>query len=169
MTISRASLMAFLLLVPVACQPAEQEEAAHSAESAVIGDSATPAHGHAAADTSGLEPKPLLPIMQQLAVDMAALTHALFTDDYPAVTQRAAAVANHAPIAAADLQRIDAALGADMAEFETLDAATHSASVKLHEAATAQNVSAVLDQLSEVQASCVACHARFRERLRTNK
>ena len=167
-----------VVLALASCQPADQTEATRPAESAAVSDSVvsdspataeTATHGHGPADTSTLEPKPLLPIMQQLGVDMMALTHALFTDDYTTVMQRAAAVANHAPISAADLKRIEATLGGDMAAFEKRDAATHSASVKRHEAAASRDADAILQQLAEVQASCVTCHTQFRERLKTNK
>jgi cytochrome c556 len=99
---------------------------------------------------------------------MTALTYGLMTDDGAMVATSAAAIAEHAPIATDDLERIHGVLGTDMAEFERLDAAVHDASVRLHEAAADGRTADVLTRLTEVQRGCVACHTQFRERLRTN-
>ncbi len=135
----------------------------------MIADTGTAGHsatGHAAPGANG---QALLPIMQQLGTDMTALTYALMTDDHATVTRRAAAIANHAPIAAEEIERIHAALGPEMAAFEAVDESVHVASVRLHEAAQARQVDRVVERLGEVQRGCVSCHARFRERLRTNR
>jgi len=122
------------------------------------------AHAHAAAG----EGEALLPIMQRLGARMTSLTYGLMTDDRPMIVSSAAAIAEHAPIAPHDLERIRGTLGSDMAEFERLDAAVHAASVRLSQTAEAGSAQDVLARLSEVQRGCVACHALFRERLRTN-
>jgi cytochrome c556 len=127
------------------------------------GHSAT---GHAATREAG---QPLLPIMQKLGSDMTALTYALMTDDHETVARSAAAIAEHAPIAPEDLARIKTELGPDMAAFEAVDESVHVASVRLHEAARAREPRLVVQRLGEVQRGCVSCHARFRERLRTNR
>lgn len=121
-------------------------------------------HAHGAAG-SDLEPLPLLAIMQKLGTDMTALTHALMTDDLAAVTSSAAAMADHAPIAHDDVERISTVLGEEMHAFEELDEEVHAASLHLHDAATARDTDAILTRLHEVQTGCVACHQRFRERL----
>ena len=119
-------------------------------------------HTHAAEG----EGEELLPIMQRLGTSMAALTHGLMTEDSATVATNAAAIAAHAPIAPAELERISQALGDRMAEFERLDAAVHDGSVRLHEAAAAGRTDEVLTRLNEVQRGCVACHTQFRARLR---
>ena len=111
----------------------------------------------------------LLVIMQRLGTRMSALTYGLMTDDGRMVATSAAAIAEHAPIAPDDLARIQRGLGADMAEFERLDAAVHEGSVRLHEAAAAGRTADVLTRLNEVQRGCVACHSQFRERLRASR
>ena len=121
---------------------------------------------HAAAAGDG---QALLPIMQKLGSDMTALTYALMTDDHETVARSAAEIAEHAPIAADDLARIQTELGPDMAAFEAVDESVHVASVRLHEAARARQPGLVVERLGEVQRGCVSCHARFRERLRTNR
>ncbi|HET9066207.1 MAG TPA: hypothetical protein VFN22_10355 [Gemmatimonadales bacterium] len=122
------------------------------------------AHAHGAADGEGL---PLLPIMQQLGTDMMVLTQALMTEDHATVAIRAGAIAEHAPISAVEVARIQSVLGDEMHAFEELDHAVHNSSLLLHQAADAHDINAVLTHLSEVQRGCVACHQQFRERLRT--
>lgn len=184
----RASVMlAFLLLTIVACRPAEDRSGA-ARDSAAAAGADSPTHvaggatdehaggseaagghdagGHAAVDGEG---QALLPIMQRLGSEMTALTHALMTDDYQTVTRSAAAIAEHAPISAAELERIHAELGADMARFEAMDESVHVASVRLREAAQGRQLDLVVQRLGEVQRGCVSCHVPFRERLRTNR
>ena len=141
-----------------ATRAAGSDTGAHAAE----GHAAT---GHAAGE-GGLA---LLPIMQTLGSEMNALTYALMTDDHEAVARSAAAIAEHAPISAGELERIRAELGAEMAAFEAVDESVHVASVRLHEAARAHRLPLVVERLGEVQRGCVSCHTQFRERLRTNR
>ena len=122
------------------------------------------AAGHGAAGEGG---QPLLPIMQRLGSEITALTHALMTDDHETVTRSAAAIADHAPISAEELERIHRELGPDVALFEAVDESVHVASVRLHEAARARQLDAVVQRLGEVQRGCVSCHVQFRARLRT--
>ena len=79
------------------------------------------------------------------------------------------AIADHAPISAADLERIHAELGADRGRFEAVDESVHVASVRLHEAARARQLDLVVERLGEVQRGCVSCHVQFRARLQTNR
>lgn len=162
--------LAVLMLTATACSRAADDAEQHDTAARVAADSApTDAHagaGHAATGEGG---QALLPIMQQLGADMMALTHALMTDDYETVTQRAEAVASHVPISAEEIERIHGVLGNDMARFEALDESVHEASVRLHEAARARQPGLIAERLGEVQQGCVACHVQFRERLRTNR
>lgn len=111
----------------------------------------------------------LLPIMRQLAVDMAALQNALFMEDFEEVEARAESIAHHPHISPAEIARIQSELGSDMEEFEELDVAVHDASVRMYEASRGDDIDAVLGALADVQSGCVACHERFRERLRTTQ
>ena len=71
-------------------------------------------------------------------------------------------------LAAAIVARNRTELGAKMPQFESADAAVRDASVQMHEARE-RDTDAVLDRLAEVQRGCVACHERFRKRLRTRQ
>ncbi len=144
---------------------AGQHDAAAGAASApgTSTDTAAGAHGHA---SSG-DGVPLLPIMRQLAVDMAAMQNALWLENFDEVEERAGAIAEHAHVSGEELARVANELGAEMAAFEAADEAVHQAAVQMHTAASARDTDAILQHLAEVQQGCVACHERFRERLRT--
>lgn len=130
------------------------------------GDTSQSGHGgHAAAPGEGA---PLLVIMQKLGADVMALTHALMVEDRQQVANTSHAIAEHAPIAPDEVERIHRELGDEMVEFERLDEAVHQSSVRLHESAAAGDMDEVLDRLGEVQRGCIECHSRFRERLLTN-
>ena len=122
--------------------------------------------GHGAPTEDG---QALLPIMQKLGSEMTTLTYALMTDDYETVTRSAAAIAEHAPISAEELERIHTELGGDMAAFEAVDESVHVASVRLHEAAQARQRGLIVERLGNVQRGCVSCHTQFRELLRTER
>jgi hypothetical protein len=124
------------------------------------------AAGHAEAHATG-DALPLRPIMQQLAADLSAFSYALWVEDYDQMTARSAAMADHPHIAPEEIQRIQAELGAEMADFEEADESVHRASVALHKAADARRLDDVLLRLDEVQRGCVSCHTRFRDRLRS--
>ena len=152
-----------------ACDSGQRSAANRPDTQAVAAPAPDTAHASAHAHPAEGEGEPLLRIMQRLGTRMSALTYGLMTDDSAMVTTSAAAIAEHAPIAADDLERIRGVLGADMAEFERLDAAVHEGSVRLHDAAAAGRTADVLTGLTEVQRGCVACHSQFRERLRSRR
>jgi len=110
---------------------------------------------------------PLLVVMQRMTVDMAGFAQGLWLEDFTEMTARADAIANHPHMSASEVQRIQAELGDEMPAFEEADETVHQAALRLHEAARASDLDAILETLSEVQEGCVACHTRFREQLRT--
>lgn len=148
----------------IAVEPVNADASASTRDIGGNAPTAEPA-GHAHAGEEG--GKALLVIMQQLGTSMTSLTYGLMTDNAAVVATSAAAIAEHAPIAPKELERIHGALGGEMAEFERLDEAVHGASVQLHQAAEAGRTQDVLTRLNEVQRGCVACHVKFRERLKT--
>lgn len=175
---SRGILLTAVILL-AACEgtppdtaPAADADAAEHQDAAGSGvGTADTAHDadHAADAETGHEEMALLPIMRQLAEDMAAMQSALWLEDFATVERHASAIADHAHISAEEVARIQTALGAEMPQFESFDAAVHDAAVQMHEAARERDTDAVLDRLAEVQRGCVACHERFRERLRTTQ
>lgn len=115
------------------------------------------------------EAMPLLPIMMRMAADMAGFMHALWLEDYEAMTRHANGVAAHPNISADELERIESILGAETEAFEAIDEQVHHASMRMREAAEAKDMDAVLAQLAAVQSGCVGCHSKFREPLRSNR
>ena len=158
--------MLLLAATTISCAgPGDANESADQSDAVPDVVTSTEAHAHPPAEGEGLA---LLPIMQQLGADMLALTQALMTEDHATVAARAGAIAEHHPISADEVTRIQRTLGDAMQRFEELDMAVHNSAVALHEAAESRDVDAVITRLSEVQRGCVACHEMFRERLREN-
>lgn len=160
-----------LSLLAAACNSGERTTPGgpadtHAAAPTARDSSADATASHTHEDEAGGEA--LLPIMQRLGTSMTAITYGLMTDDTAMIASSAAAIAAHASIAPAELERIHGVLGGEMAEFERLDVEVHDGSVRLQQAAQAGRLDEVLIRLNEVQRGCVACHARFRERLRTS-
>jgi cytochrome c556 len=163
-----------------ACNAADHDraagaDAAATAPGGAAGDEHTPADAGAAHDEHDAAPPghaatgdavPLLQIMQKLGSDMASLTHGLMTDDRQLVVNSASAIAEHSAIA--DLERVQQELGGEIGEFERLDTDVHNTLLQLRDAAAAGRTDEVLTKLNQAQRGCVACHAKFRERLRTN-
>lgn len=162
-------LFASLLFVGTACDGPETGGATGdtkvSARDSTPGSAVHDATGGHGADSAAGET--LLPIMQRLGTSMSALTHGLMTEDHEAVSRHAAAIAAHAPISAAEIERIRRVLGSDMHAFEALDESVHVASVRLRDAAQDRRPALVVERLGTVQRGCVSCHAQFRARLRT--
>lgn len=168
-------LIGALLLLAAACQARPESEdavadaALHAEDTrAPVSRDATPgptpSHaGHGA----GQEPQALLPIMLGMSADIAGLMQAMWLDDYDGLSERARRLAEHAPISAAEIARVESVLGAEMKAFEAADAVMHSAAVRMSEAADARNIDRLLEDLAAVQRGCVACHNTFRARLRT--
>ena len=144
--------------------PHDTQVESHGAETP-HGEEGHPGHG----DVAVHEALPLRPIMQQLGVAMAGFTQAMWLEEYEAMEAYAEDIAGHPHLSDEELQRIRAELGQEMEDFIAVDEAVHDASVRLHAAAEARDMDGVLQQLGEVQAGCMSCHTRFRERLRTDQ
>jgi len=129
--------------------------------------------GHADHDTehahSNQQAMPLLPIMMRMAAEMTGFVNALWLEDYEAMTRHASGISAHADISSDELERIASTLGTEMEDFEAADEEVHLASVRMLEASEEEDMDAVLQHLATVQSGCIACHTRFRERLRTNR
>lgn len=121
----------------------------------------------AAGDSSSGPPQTLRPIMQHLAVEMSGLGGALWMEKYDEMAVHSAAIAGHAEISAAELQRIERVLGRETPAFDSADMQVHLAAERMHAAAQAKNLDAFLTAYSDVQRGCTSCHTQFRARLRT--
>lgn len=171
MTVHRVCrlLAGLALLFTVACQPSGSEDTPGQHAAGSGHEVEHPAEGHATGHgAEGHEALPLRTIMQQLSVDLAGFSHALWLEDGAAMTARAGAIADHAHMTPDEVQRIRTELGQEMDDFEADDDAVHQSAIRLHAAAEAGHMEEVLHELSQIQRGCVSCHTRFRERLRTD-
>lgn len=159
-----------MLILGAGCADRGAEPETRRAETTSV-DSASPAAHAAGADAHAAaapgEGLTLLAIMRQLNLDMTAASQALWIENWDLLTARSAAMAAHAPIAPEEIERIHATLGDDMHAFEEADEAVHLALVRMHSAAEARDMPALLTAFTEAQSGCVSCHTRFRDRLRT--
>jgi hypothetical protein len=162
-------LVAAVVPMAVACTSSAPGAEAADEHAAAADSTTVAAHDHEPSGAGAAEGgQALRPIMQQLATDLAGLTTRLWVDDYAGMAEPAGRIAGHTQISADELARIKAALGAEMAGFETADAAVHDAALALRAAVEAHDSDAVVARLADVQKGCVACHSTYRERLRTS-
>jgi len=118
------------------------------------------------AEVETADPGLLRSIMVDLGGDMSDISRGLWLEDLPTVAAAAAAIAEHPRVSDMERSRIQGALGANFADFIQSDRRVHDTAVRLSARAAAGDLTATLDQLAELQVSCVACHQEFRERLR---
>ncbi len=111
------------------------------------------------------DPGDLKHIMVALGDQMTRAQAGLWVEDYEAIAAAARAVAEHPHVSPEERARVQAALGADFADFAQADRKVHDSAVRLAEAADTQSAESTLGELLEVQSGCVACHTQFRDRL----
>lgn len=164
----RLSLVPLFLFVAAGCgDPVPQADSEVATGSAATSTEASPTdhsaadHDHGHGEAQG-EPMPMLAIMRQLSVDLAAFTHALWLEDFEQMSERSAAIANHPPIDPADVQRMQSILGAEWEGFEEADHEVHEASEELHHAVETRDLETILTRLDALQRGCVACHTKYR-------
>lgn len=130
-----------------------------TASAAVLALAAASVHARAAEPA---KPLALRGVMQQLDHDMQAITGAIASEDWTAVTRLAPKIARHAEPPLTEKVRILAWLGSDAGKFRGFDGQVHDAAVAMGEAAQRSDGQAVITAFSDVQRSCLACHRDFR-------
>lgn len=111
-------------------------------------------------------PGSLLAIMIDLEKDMAGVAHGIWWTDFEAIAASATGIADHPKIPDEGRATIAETLGDEMSAFASLDRDVHDASVRIQGAAEAEDLDGVLEAWQATQDGCVACHQRFRERLK---
>jgi hypothetical protein len=158
----RTTALLVLLVLAFACGPRSERPDAEQANFTI---GAAPA----------LEPTPaapipdpglLLTIMVNLGDDMSTISNALWRDDLATVAIAARSIADHPHVSDTERQRVQATLGDRFPTFVAGDQRVHHSAVRLADDATAGDMDAILEELSELQSGCVACHEAFREDLR---
>lgn len=125
-----------------------------------------------AADTTSALPAgatdsvaPLIVIMQRIERDVQDLHHGAWTRDLELVAASARSIANHAKVPAGERKAIASILGEEFCDFAALDREVHDRATTLADSAPAWSPERVLERWEPVAGACLACHARFRERL----
>jgi cytochrome c556 len=120
-----------------------------------------------AADTpKQATPLALTAIMRDLGKDMQGVTDGIAREDWPAVAQRAARIADHPQPPLAEKLRILAFMGKDAGHFRDYDRQAHDAAQQLAQAAQRQDGSATIAAFANVQGACLGCHQQFRQPFR---
>ena len=104
-------------------------------------------------------------IMQGLRDDLVDISDGLLTDDFELVANGAVRIASHPQIPAAQVQRVAAELGTEMAAFKQLDTLVHDLAIEISAAAEAGNGDAAISNYQRMIDGCFACHRTFKERV----
>lgn len=162
----RASLVGILLLA--ACQPAADDAdsgseagdpsrprpaAAESGAPAAVGDSTARAGAP-------------LPGLVAVKSGLERLSRGVWSADYDTIAAATGAIATHPQVPPAERQQIAAILGPDMAAFKGVDTEIHDLAVRIEGLSGEGDIDAILTAEAGLRAGCVACHTRFRDRIR---
>jgi cytochrome c556 len=109
----------------------------------------------------------LLGIMEELGAQVGRLARAIMADDLPTAIAAASAIADHPQPAPDERRRLLAHVGADALAFRAANADVHDAAVTVRTAAEMGDRAALAAAFHHLADSCLSCHARFRDRLRT--
>lgn len=119
----------------------------------------------ACATTTPGDPATLKEIMQGLRDDLVKISDGLLVDDFAMIADGAKGIAEHPRIPTDQVKRVAAELGAEMAAFKQLDTQVHDLAIQAGAAAEASNRDAAFRRYQEIAASCLACHAAYKERI----
>lgn len=104
-------------------------------------------------------------IMQGLRNDTALILDGLLIDDFDAVAQAAANIADHPQIPATQVTKVAAELGKEMAAFKQLDTLVHDLSLSIQSAALEKNRDRAVSEYQHMIGACLACHTSYRQRV----
>lgn len=104
-------------------------------------------------------------IMQGLRSDSARILDGLLIDDFSAVAQAAAHIADHPKIPATQVTLVATELGTEMAAFKTFDTLVHDYSFSIRTAALEKNRNRAIADYQQMISTCLACHASYRQRI----
>lgn len=104
-------------------------------------------------------------IMQGLRDNTVSIIDAMLVDDFTAVAEAAAGVADHPKIPPQQVSLVAAELGAEMAAFKQFDTLVHDLSLSLQEAAKEGDRARVQQNFQDMIAGCLGCHAAYRQRV----
>jgi len=108
---------------------------------------------------------PLLVIMQRLERDVQDLHRGVWLGDLELVAASARSIANHPRVPPEEREAIAAILGDQFGGFAALDREVHDLAVAIADSASVWSPERVLDPWNRMARACLACHARYRDRL----
>lgn len=106
-------------------------------------------------------------IMQGLQNDAVLILDGLLIDDYDAIANAAARIADHPQIPPEQVTQVVAELGSEMAAFKQFDTLVHDLSLAIQSAALDSDRSRAIANYQQMVNACLACHASFRQRVST--
>lgn len=119
----------------------------------------------ACATTLPADTTTLKEIMQGLRNDLVKISDGLLVDDFAMIADGAKGIAEHPSIPPDQVTLVATELGAEMAAFKQLDTQVHDLAIQTRVAAEASNRDVVFSHYQEITASCLACHAAYKERI----
>ncbi len=117
------------------------------------------------AETAEVSPS-LQKLMRQMLGDVQQLNRAMLSDDDEAAAAAAERIADHPLVEPGQRATIARALGREMVDFKRHDTTVHDAAVALSVALRAGDRTTVAVRYGELVGGCLACHDRFRDRVR---
>ncbi|TKA89475.1 cytochrome C [Guyparkeria sp. SB14A] len=106
--------------------------------------------------------------MEALGEHTERIVKAINHEDWRWVAKEARAIADHPRPPAEERQRIMAFAGDRRAEFQDYDHAAHQAAADLADVAAMEDGREVIRAFADLQATCLDCHASFREDFRAH-
>lgn len=110
-----------------------------------------------------IKPLALHTIMQDLSMNMQAVTDGISREDWPLVAKIAPRIADHPQPPLAEKMRILSFIGSNAGKFKDYDEKNHQAGQELKRAATRQDGPAVIAAFATLQNGCLTCHQSFRK------
>ncbi|MDQ6978164.1 MAG: c-type cytochrome [Ghiorsea sp.] len=104
-------------------------------------------------------------VMQQIAMDYAALNDAIFKEDFAKAATAAHAIAFHGTPSLGTKMKLMGSLRTDMKEFKKADHKVHVLATEVEKAAKATDMKTLIAKQSQMLSACMACHASFRSRV----
>ncbi|MFI9655060.1 cytochrome c [Guyparkeria sp. GHLCS8-2] len=105
-------------------------------------------------------------IMEELGEHTEQIVKAINHEDWQWVAKEARAIAEHQRPPAEERKRIMAFAGDRRVEFQEIDHAAHEAAATLADVADAGDGREVIRAFADLQATCLDCHASFRDDFR---
>ncbi len=109
------------------------------------------------------ETMPLVPMMQQLLIDMQQVDRGIYTEEFSLIKQGAGRISDHPTMTSEDKKLVKKTLGTEMKQFVEYDMVVHHHADSMRMAAIQKDMTEVLRHYRIVQQGCVDCHSNFRE------